>query len=107
MDSIRFSDDELINFHNQFTAHIEEYRERSRREDERFQMLLDSQERTITALNLVVEETSGLVQLSKDWQGAARIGSGIQKFGIWLLKWPLIGTGLYTGFNWIVEHLTK
>lgn len=103
----RFSDEQLFQFHDQFLAHVEQAEKREERDEKRFAAMMDAQERNIQAITLLTEETRVVVQLSKDVQAAARIGGGIQRFGLWILKWPLIGAGMYTAFNWIVDHLPK
>ena len=57
------------------------------------------------AIGELVKETSDIVQLHKDLKGVTRIGRGVQSFGLWMLKWPLIGGGLYAVFNWALQHL--
>ena len=71
----------------------------------RFEALLTAQESNTKAIALLTEETRDIIRIHKDLKGAARIGMSVQKFGLWMLKWPLIGMGLYTTYNWIVDHL--
>ena len=52
----------------------------------------------------LVENTSAIVQLHKDFEGAARIGKGVQGFMLWCLKWGAIGTGVTAGLMWLFEH---
>ena len=88
----------LEELNRRFTDHVKTV-------DQRFDALLVAQEGNTQAITALVEDTREIVQIHKDFQGATRLGTSVQKFGLWLLKWPLIGMGLYTAFNWIVDHL--
>lgn len=61
-------------------------------------------EEILSCLKNLQQDTSGIVQLHRDWQGAARIGNGIQKLFTWLLKWGTIGTILATMIKWLATH---
>lgn len=50
------------------------------------------------------EETRGIIALYNNLNGAARIGIAVQNFGVWVVKWPLIGTGIYTLYKWFTKH---
>lgn len=55
-------------------------------------------------LSKLIEDTSSIVRLQRDFQGAARIGNGVQGFLLWLLKWGVIGTGIATMITWLIER---
>lgn len=55
----------------------------------------------------LVEDTRGIIQLHKDFQGTARVGKGAQNFMLWLLKWGAIGVGVASGIHWLIEHFGK
>lgn len=55
-------------------------------------------------LGSLISESLDLLQLYKDLQGLGRIGSGLQKFAFWVMKWPLIGAGLYSAITALVEY---
>jgi len=87
--------------------HVKECQERFRRIDERIDRLIDSQERCTVALEQLAKDTHGVVELYKNAQGAMTLGVNIQRFGLWLIKWPLIGAGIYAMYKWTIEHLEK
>ena len=51
--------------------------------------------------------TKDIVEAWKSIQGAARVGVTVQKVGIWIVKWPLIGTGLFAIFKWFGDNAPK
>lgn len=48
----------------------------------------------------VIAETEQVVKIYKDMQGAISIAVTLQKIGIWVIKWPLVGTGIYAIYKW-------
>ena len=94
--------------------HINRFEQHELDEIERFDKLIDAQQKNTDAISeltesvaSVVKGTSSIIQLHKDFQGAARVGSGVQGFMIWVLKWGAIGAGIVAGMNWAIEHFTK
>lgn len=57
-------------------------------------MLIITQDNTKAIISLKAE-TRDIVDLYKDIQGATRLATNIQKFTTWVIKWPLIGSGIY------------
>ena len=98
---MRYSDEKLANLDAKFDAHVRDEEVWRNAQDERWATIGYQLERVITvsenntqAIAGVIEETRGLVQLQKDFQGAARIGSNLQQFLLWVAKWGVIGAGL-------------
>jgi len=52
----------------------------------------------------LVEDTSSIVELQRDFQGTMRLGNGVQRFMLWCLKWGMIGTGMSVIVKWVVEY---
>ncbi len=102
---MRFSDEKLYQFHDEFRQHVARCEERFNDGDEQFKQLIQAQQKNTDAISSLIEETREIVQLHKDIQGVTRIGKGIQMFLVWVIKWPLIGTGIYAMVNWILKHL--
>ena len=106
-DEMRFSDEKLFEFHNEFKDHMQRCEQRFNEGDEQFRQLLEAQQRNTDAISALIEETRDIVQLHRDWQGAARIGTSAQKFGFWLAKWGTIGVGLAAIWNWGLKELAE
>jgi hypothetical protein len=106
------SDNErLFQLCTDFEQHVKEFRQHELAEREKFDKLIIAQQVNTDAIaeltrvvGKIVEDTSEIIQLHKDFQGAARVGKGFQGFMLWVLKWGAIGAGVYTVLNWIVEH---
>ena len=104
-DEMRFSDEKLYQFHNEFRQHVNRCEERFNDGDEQFRQLIQAQQKNTDAISSLIEETREVVQLHKDIRGATRIGKNVQSFLAWVVKWPLIGAGLYAMITWILNHL--
>lgn len=100
-----FSDEKLFQFHSDFTGHVTMCEKRFVAGELQFKELITTTSKNTDTMTTLIDETRELVQLYKDVQGAARVGKQVQSVGVWLLKWPLIGGGLYAIFNWAIEHL--
>jgi len=94
--------------------HIERYEEHELAVGGKFDKLVDAQRvnteaiSTLTvAVSTLVQDTSSIVQLHKDFQGAARIGGSVQGFMIWCLKWGAVGVGVSTALTWLINHFGK
>lgn len=103
----RFSDEELSNFHKQFEQHVKVYEERVKTDDARHESLLIAQEANAAQLKQLISNTKEIVDLYGDMKGAAKVGMALQRFGLWLAKWGIIGTMLMAIWRWIVEHSPK
>lgn len=92
----------------------EEFEKHKFDQDEKLLKLIEAQQVNTKAISeltvsvsTLVDDTSAIVQLHKDFQGAARVGVGVQSFMLWTLKWGAIGTGVYASITWLVEHFGK
>lgn len=101
----RFSDDKLYQFQEEFRQHVDRCEERFNEGDQQFKQLIEAQQKNTDAISLLIEETRSIVQLHKDIQGVTRLGKGLQTFLAWVVKWPLIGAGLYAMITWIIKHI--
>ena len=90
---------------NKFYKEFQELKTRFESHEAKIDPLIEACNRNSTAIENLVEETSAIISLHKDLQGTIRVGANVQSFGLWLMKWPLIGAGLYTAFNWLISHL--
>lgn len=97
----RFSDQELQEFHSEFVTYKQEVEELKTRVDAMQSTQIDINSK----LDTVIENTSSIVELSRDIQGAARIGKSFQSFIFWLAKWGSIGVGIATVLQWILDNV--
>lgn len=132
-DDMRFSDMQLSELRQDFNklvevvdSHVETFKNHEIREDawredlihrdeqqnRRFDALMQSQEKNTYAIaeltsqvSAVVNDTKDIVQLHKDFQGAARVGKGVQDLMLWLMKWGTIGGALAASVHYIVTHM--
>jgi ferritin-like metal-binding protein YciE len=72
--------------------------------DRKFQELIQCTKANTEATNRLVAETAEVVSLYKDAQSVIRAGVIAQKFGIWIIKWPLIGVGILGILKWIRDN---
>lgn len=101
---MRFSDEKLYQFHNEFRQHIARCEKRFNEGDQKFELLIEAQRKNTSAIASLIEETREVVQLHKDIQGATRVGKNVQSFLAWVVKWPLIGVGLYGMITWLFKY---
>ena len=96
----RFSDTELTTLRTEFELH----RAESQARWNQLAGLIEENTRITTQLARSIEaqarSTAGIVRLYRDAQGAARLGTGMQRFFIFLLKWGLVGSGIVTAIRW-------
>lgn len=100
-----FTDSDLRKFHSEFIAHVDQYNQDKADDKARFQKLFDAQEKNTQAIADLIEETRGVIELQKNIQAAAKLGNGVQQFGLWLAKWPVIGFGLYAIYEFFVGRI--
>lgn len=104
---MRFSDEMLTQFKDEFTAHIEKYEERIKTDDARFGSIIDLQHQNAEAIKTLIDETRDVVRIHRDLQGVARVGIGLQKFMVWCLKFGFIGGGVAAIVAWVIHYLEK
>jgi hypothetical protein len=113
-DVTRCTDEKLFQLCKDFEEHKERFEKHEQRETATFGRILDAQHENTKAIgNLtgqitsLVTETRASVQLTRDLEGITRVGSGVQRFAIWCLKWGGILGGLGVGISWIIDHFSK
>ena len=97
--------------HERLNNHVERFEAHVKDDTMKFEGLITAQQKNTDAVTKLtvsvtslVKNTSAIVQLHKDFEGAARIGRGVQGFMLWCLKWGAIGTGTVAVLMWLVEH---
>ena len=99
--------DELEKRLYQLTERVEENEQKS---SEKFDKLIEAQRINTDAIGEIansvmalVGDTSAIIKLHRDFQGATRVGQGMQGFMMWCLRWGVIGTGVVVIINWLIE----
>lgn len=72
--------------------------------DRRLDALVRSQEATTAAIKKLTEDTQGVVDLYQNARGVVTVGVAIQKLGLWMIKWPVVGAGIYAIWDWLDKH---
>ncbi len=104
---IRFSDQKLNEFYDDFKAHRERCERRFEECDNLVIDLIEMQKANAETIRQLTEETREVVQLHKDFQGAARIGTSIQRLVLWFGKWGALGVGIATAMTWGADKLVE
>jgi hypothetical protein len=87
-----------------------EFHEHLQREDEQMRRLIECQEQNAKAISELAEVCKSMGEVLIVYQsivGVIRTGTAVQKFGLWLIKWPLIGVGLYTIYQTSIDKITQ
>lgn len=53
----------------------------------------------------IEENTEAMVKAWKDIQGAVSVWTVMQRIGLWIVKWPIIGAGLVAIWKWLSQDL--
>ena len=82
-----------------------EYAERFSEIDGRIEKLIESQERCTNAIERLTEDTEGVIELYKNAQSLITVGMAVQRLGLWIVKWPIIGAGCMAIWHWAQKHI--
>lgn len=101
----------LFKLCEKFEQHVVRFEQHEKQERDKFDKLITAQQTNTDAIatltssvSSLVQDTSEVIQLHKDVQGAARIGRSVQGFIMWCLKWGAIGTGVATMVHVVLDH---
>lgn len=101
-------DDPIDTLRQEFRREMQEHNESIDRRlaegDRRFRELITATEANTQAVSKLVKETQGVVNLYRDVEGVYRFGVAMQNFGLWVIKWPVVGAGLLAIYMWLTEH---
>jgi hypothetical protein len=113
-EEMRFSDEELTRFRQEFVLHRGQMDVFRDEQDRRWTQIGDhlerierAQDRNTQNLGVLIDETRGIIQFNKDIQGAARIGKGFQSFLTYLVKLGAAGGAIATAIYFILDHFGK
>ncbi len=109
-DAGRFSDESLTKLHQEFHEHVQRFDShvadgelRWQQQQQMWESIAESQKANATAISVLIRETRDVVQLTRDVQGAARIGHGLQSFVLWMLKWGTIGAAIVAAVTYFSD----
>lgn len=61
------------------------------------------QQQNTTNIALLIAETRALVNLQKNIEGTLSVGKAVQNFMSYIIKWPVIGAGIYSIVKFLKE----
>lgn len=94
------SDERFNQLQLEMENHVDYCERRFKERDSQFDQMMQSQTESIKAINELTLATKDMIETYNHIKGAVVIGQSIQRFGLWLIKWPLIGAGIYALIQW-------
>ena len=111
-DMPRFSDAELVALRKEFEEHRDVQERNNARQDRRWEQLASMVEQNTEATQAVARSvesiarsTEGVVQLYRDFQGAARVGIGVRKLLAWLIALGTGGAAIAAAILYVLDKL--
>lgn len=98
-------DTDVAELSQKLEEHIDMCQQRFDEGDAEFLAVKKCIEENTEAVRRVEENTDEIISAWNNIKGATSVGIAVQKFGVWLVKWPLIGTGLYAIWKWFLDTL--
>ena len=83
---------------------LDAHEERLEAGERRFEELIQCSRENTAAVTELVEETRDIIKLYRDAQGAMEIGTALQRFGLWCLKWGAIFGGVVAAIKIWAGH---
>lgn len=96
-------EDRVAKLYQEFSEHL-------KKDDEQIKKLIQCQQQNaeaIAKLTAVCADMQAVVDVYQSIIGTLKVGAAAQAFGLWLIKWPLIGAGLYAAYSWLLEHFSQ
>lgn len=75
--------------------------------NKRFDEVIEYSKATTIAVEKLSIDIGPIVEIHRDVQGVAHLGIGMQKFGVWLLKWPVIGAALFGIYQATIKFMEQ
>jgi len=100
----------VANVEQQLAQIKNDLRDHLQRDDEQIKQLIECQQQNAVAiekLTVVCADMQVIVDIYQSVIGTMKVGSAAQAFGLWLIKWPLIGAGLYAAYCWMLDHFSQ
>ena len=102
MENRRFSDEKLTELYDRVVRLEASFESIAAREESIYEAL----ERNARSLEELTEHHSkysaqmiDMLAIYSDVRGTVRVSAAMQKFGAWVIKWPIIGAGVYAIFK--------
>jgi hypothetical protein len=70
-----------------------------------FQELRQCIQENTETVNEIKANTDEIVTAWRDMKGAISVWTIMQRAGLWVIKWPIIGAGIYTMWKWLTNNL--
>lgn len=88
-------------------SEFERINSRNAEVDDRIEKLIVSQQQSTEAMDRLTEATRGVVEVYNNVNGAIKVGTTMQRFLLWVLKWPVLGAAIFTSINYLGELLSQ
>lgn len=109
-DMPRFSDEQLVELCEDFEQHKADFEEHKALQERRWEQLAAMVEKNTTATERIAEavekqaeSTAGVVELYRDFQGAARVGVGLRKFIAWVAALGTAGAAVAAAVLYVLD----
>lgn len=99
-----FSDEQLYQLRTDFELHREEQDRRWESMSSMVEQNTQTTRELAENVRSIAEDTAGIVQGYRDWQGTVRIGSSVQRFIVKLAGLGVAGAALATGIMYVIER---
>ena len=99
----RFSGEELLSMKEDIAMLSKRLDGHILQEEQKFNSMIEAVQENTKSINILTSETRSIVELHRDFSGAARVGKGIQSFLLWVVKWGVIGSAIGACINWIIK----
>lgn len=98
---------DAVELNKKIDNHINDCNEQFDEGRKQFIELKECSNATTEAVNKLAGDMEPIIELKEDLKGAASLGIKIQKVCVWIVKWPVIGTGIYVIYNWVIDLIPK
>lgn len=99
----RFSDHQLVRFHNDFIEHVKRFDNHEAEEQNKHEQLIAAQQANTAAIKQLSDDTKELLNAWTAAQGAVKVGTAMGRVFRWLSGLAVLGGFL----TWLANHGPK
>lgn len=94
----------LESINTKIDIYIELQEEMHKVHTEKIEFLISCQNVNAASIANLKNDTSDIIKLYKNVQGAARVGVGVQNFLLWVAKFGIVGTAAVALSKFVAKH---